>query len=61
MAGLAVPVLDQSGRAVFAFGLTLLLPIDEATVSRLVPVARMMALRASSELQNHPFRGHLIS
>jgi DNA-binding IclR family transcriptional regulator len=60
-AGLAVPVLDQSGRAVFAFGLTLLLPIDEASVSRMVPVVRMMALRASSELQNHPFRGHLVS
>jgi DNA-binding IclR family transcriptional regulator len=60
-AGLAVPVLDQSGRAVFAFGLVLLVPVDEATVSRLVPVARMMALRASTELQNHPYRGHLIS
>jgi DNA-binding IclR family transcriptional regulator len=59
--GLAVPVLDQSGRAVFAFGLLLLLPVDEAAVSRLMPVARMMALRATSELQNHPFRGHLIS
>jgi DNA-binding IclR family transcriptional regulator len=60
-AGLAVPVLDQSNRAVFALGLTLLLPVDEAAVSRLVPVARMMALRASTELQNHPYRGHLIS
>jgi DNA-binding IclR family transcriptional regulator len=60
-AGLAVPVLDQSGRAVYALSITLLLPVDEATVSRLVPVARLIALRATAELQNHPYRGHLIT
>jgi DNA-binding IclR family transcriptional regulator len=61
IAGLAVPVLDQSGRAAFSLSLTLLLPVDEATVSRLVPMARMIALRASAELQNQPYRGLLIS
>jgi DNA-binding IclR family transcriptional regulator len=61
IAGLAVPALDGSGRAIFALSLTLLLPVDEATVSRLVPVARTVALRASAELQNHPHRTPLIA
>jgi DNA-binding IclR family transcriptional regulator len=60
-ATLAVPVLDQSGRGVFALGLSFLLPLDEAAVSRLAPLARMTAIRATSELQNHPHLGHLIA
>ncbi len=59
--GLAVPVVDRSDRAVVALGLTLLMPWEESTVNRLIPVARMIALRASTELQNRPYREHLIS
>jgi DNA-binding IclR family transcriptional regulator len=59
--GLAVPVLDRSGRAVVALGFPLLMPLEETTVNRLVPAARMIALRASTELQNRPSREHLIS
>jgi DNA-binding IclR family transcriptional regulator len=59
--GLAVPVLDRSGKAAFALGFPLLMPLEESTVHRLIPAARMVALRASTELQNRPSREHLIS
>jgi DNA-binding IclR family transcriptional regulator len=59
--GLAVPVLDRTGRAAVAIGFPLLMPLEEATVNRLLPAARMIALRASTELQNRPSREHLIS